>query len=85
MKRVDPDVHIPHGIKYSLTLHDCSNKRVLGYDNAHGIKPGNKKYGGKRLVWDHKHNKEKIQVYEFEGPGQLMEDFWKDVNLIIGK
>jgi len=37
------------------------------------------------LEWDHKHNKEKIQAYEFESPGQLMEDFWKDVNEIIGK
>jgi len=64
VKRVVPDEHIPHGIKYSLTLHDRSNKRVMGYDNAHGIKPGNKKYSGKIIVWDHKHNKEKIQIYE---------------------
>ena len=26
--------HIPHGIKYSLTLHDRYNQRVIGYDNA---------------------------------------------------
>ena len=29
--------HIPHGIKYSLTLHDKYNRRIVGYDNAHGI------------------------------------------------
>jgi hypothetical protein len=45
--RVSPTIHIPHGVKYSLTLHDRSNVRILGYDNAHGIKPG-KKYGTKR-------------------------------------
>lgn len=25
---------IPHGIRYSLTLHAPSGKRILGYDNA---------------------------------------------------
>jgi len=30
--------HIPHGIKYSLTLHDKYNKRIIGFDNAHAFK-----------------------------------------------
>ncbi len=34
-KQVVVNEHIPHGIKYSLTLHDPSNTRILGYDNAH--------------------------------------------------
>lgn len=34
----DPTDHIPHGSKYSLTLHDSYNIRILGYDNAHGTK-----------------------------------------------
>ena len=41
VKKVEPNIHIPHGIKYSITLHDSNNHRVLGYDNAHGIKPKN--------------------------------------------
>ena len=85
VKRVEPDENIPHGIKYSLTLHDRSNKRVVGYDNAHAVKSRSKRFSGKRLVWDHKHNKEKVKAYEFESPGQLMEDFWKDVSEIIEK
>lgn len=48
--RVTPSEHIPHGIRYSLTLHDRHNVRLLGDDNAHGIKPQRKKYGAKRLV-----------------------------------
>ncbi len=28
---------IPHGVRYSLTLHEPYGKRILGYDNAHGI------------------------------------------------
>ncbi len=43
--------HIPHGIKYSLTLHDKYNRRIVGYDNAHGIKPPKKKkFSGNRQV-----------------------------------
>jgi len=36
--RVTPTAQIPHGIKYSLTLHDRNNTRVLGFDNAHAFK-----------------------------------------------
>lgn len=31
---------VQHGIRYSLTLHDGNGTRVLGYDNAHAVKPG---------------------------------------------
>ncbi|MBT4286964.1 MAG: hypothetical protein HOD92_06460 [Deltaproteobacteria bacterium] len=79
VKQVEPNSNIPHGIKYSLTLHDRYNNRIVGYDNAHGIKPKKKKYGTKRIVWDHKHNKEITKPYEFENAGQLLEDFWNDV------
>jgi len=37
--RVEPDRHIPQGIRYSITLHDRYNHRVLGFDNAHAYKP----------------------------------------------
>lgn len=84
-KQVTANEHIPHGIKYSLTLHNPYNLRVLGYDNAHGIKPKKKKYGAKRLVWDHKHEKKIVEPYEFENAAQLMEDFWSDVDRIISE
>ena len=37
--RIEPTTEIPHGIRYSLTLHAPHGKRILGYDNAHTIKP----------------------------------------------
>ncbi len=49
-KQVEVTVHRPHGIKYSLTLHNKNNTRILGFDNAHRIKrPGRrpKKYTGR--------------------------------------
>lgn len=39
VRNVKATSQIPHGIKYSLTLHDNNNRRILGYDNAHAIKP----------------------------------------------
>ncbi len=82
-KVVEPNDKIPHGIRYSLTLHDRCNRRILGYDNAHGIRPKKKKFGAKKIEWDHKHNKDSIKSYEFENAGQLLEDFWNDVDHII--
>ncbi len=57
--RITPTQQIPHGIRYSLTLHDRNNTRVLGFDNAHAFKPKKKKYGARKITWDHKHKMEK--------------------------
>ncbi len=74
---------IPHGIKYSLTLHDRNNTRLFGFDNAHTFKPKKKKYGGQKITWDHKHKTDKVYAYEFESASQLIEDFWKAVEEIL--
>lgn len=77
---VSPSEHIPHGISYSLTLHDSSNRRVIGFDNAHAIKPKRKKYGARKVTWDHKHRQDNVFPYEFESAAQLLEDFWNTVD-----
>ena len=82
--RVEPSKEIPHGIKCSLTLHDSHNRRILGFDIAHGIKLKKHRYAAKKTTWDHKHLENKIHDYEFESAGQLLEDFWKEVNRILG-
>ncbi|OEU69970.1 MAG: hypothetical protein BA864_01125 [Desulfuromonadales bacterium C00003093] len=73
--QVDPSPQIPHGISYSLTFHDKYNRRVIGFDNAHGIKPKRKRFVARKVTWDHKHQMEKVFEYEFESAGQLLEDF----------
>jgi len=35
VKKVRKTVEKPHGMKYSLTLHDPNGNRVFGIDNAH--------------------------------------------------
>lgn len=81
--RAEPSPSIPHGINYSLTLHDRNNTRILGFDNAHAIKPKRKKYGARKVTWDHFHKIEKTHPYEFETTGQLLEDFWVAVEAIL--
>ena len=81
--RVAPSPQIPHGIRYTLTLHDRNNTRILRLDNLHAHKPKRKKYGARKLTWDHKHKMEKLYPYEFESASQLIEDFWKAVDEIL--
>lgn len=74
---------IPHGIKYSLTLHDQYGKRLLGYDNAHAPKlPKKYKHAGRVVTYDHKHRHlhDKGFPYEFQDPAQLLTDFFADVD-----
>lgn len=83
---VDVSVQIPHGIRYSLTLHEPHGKRILGYDNAHGTKlPGKFKYAGRILAHDHKHRhaSDKGVHYEFKDAQTLINDFFRDVDRVL--
>ena len=85
-RRVDPTPEIPHGIRYSLKLHDPNGTRILGYDNAHGVKrPRKYKYAGHVLAYDHKHrhSEDKGIAYEFQDADQLMKDFFADVDRVL--
>jgi hypothetical protein len=83
--RVNPEQHIPHGVRYSLTLHDRFNRRVPGFDNAHAIRSARKGFGARKITWDHKHKRDTISPYEYESASQLLEDFWREVERIMGQ
>ena len=85
-RRVPMSLHAGHGIRYSLTLHDRHGTRVLGYDNAHAVKPPKKfKFAGQRLPYDHRHRASSdIGVpYAFESAHRLLEDFFAEVDRVI--
>jgi len=82
-KKVEPTNQIPHGIRYSLTLHDRNNTRILGFDNAHVHKTQQMKYGARKVTRDHKHKTEKVYNYEFKSASRLLEDFWDAVDQIL--
>ena len=77
---------VPHGIRYSLTLHAPRGERILGYDNAHAVKPPNKfKYAGRVLAYDHRHRSasDKGIPYEFAAAHQLLTDFFAEVDRVL--
>lgn len=84
VSRVKVSKERPHGISYAMTLHDPSNKRILGFDNAHAVKPrgSRRKYIGRRVVFDHKHVDEKDlgTPYSFDSAEQLLIDFFDAVD-----
>lgn len=82
--QVEPEPHVPHGVRYSLTLHDRYNQRILGFDNAHAIRPPKKGYAARKITWDHRHKRDKISSYEYVSASQLLEDFWREVERITG-
>lgn len=85
VKKVDAvSAAIPHGVRYSLTLHNAKNQRVFGIDNAHLPKLRKKKYGAKKITWDHQHKQDTVKDYEYDSPGKLLEDFWAEVERIMG-
>jgi hypothetical protein len=77
----------PHGIRYSLTLHAPDNTRLIGFDNADGVKPvGSRfKHAGKRFPYDHRHRHalDEGVLYEFDTAYQLVSDFYAEVDRVL--
>lgn len=56
----------PHGLKYSLTLHDeRTGRRIYGLDNAHAA-------SRRRHEFDHRHvySRQRIVPYAYTGPAR---------------
>lgn len=70
------------GVRYSLTLHDKNNKRILGFDNAHDIEYGAKHMVKPKRTFEHIHvyGSKQPEPYNFTSSSKLLEDFWAAVN-----
>ncbi|MGQ3683584.1 MAG: toxin-antitoxin system TumE family protein [Candidatus Loosdrechtia sp.] len=66
--QVNPSHDKPHGYKYSL-VYIVKGKRVIGYDNAEG-------------KGDHRHYRDKEEVYTFKSVDKLIEDFYNDIRKV---
>lgn len=73
----------PHGLDYSLTLHDGDGERLLGFDNAHSITEGTGPGARTRIEYDHKHKGERVRFYEYKDAMSQLTDFWTEVELIL--
>ncbi len=84
--RVEATEGRPHGIKYSLTLHDKEGVRLMGFDNAHAVEDKQRgKFSKHRKLskWDHKHKFKDVSIitpYDYETADKLVSDFWAAVD-----
>lgn len=78
---IEPDGSRPHGIRYALTLHDASNRRILGFDNAHAVKRPGGRFVEQRRVYDHLHRgpNDAGVPYSYVSAAKLVGDFWQAV------
>lgn len=81
IKRVQPTTLRPHGLRYSFTLHGPGGKRLLGFDNAHTIRPPGTKHRKRPTAADHWHRtgSDKGRIYKYQGAEQLLDDFFREV------
>ena len=76
----------PHGIAYSLTLHNPSGQRILGFDNAHAVKRVKRgRYSGRCVEYDHVHRfqSDPGKPYAFVDAYQLLSDFFVAVDRVL--
>jgi Family of unknown function (DUF6516) len=83
VQRVDPTPERPHGLSFSLTLHDESGERLVGFDNAHAVQPTKGPGGKSRRRQDHRHRLRTIRPYDYTDGATLLADFWAEVDTML--
>ena len=78
---IEPDEMRPHGVRYELSLHDASNRRIIGFDNAHPVKHPGGRFVKQPRTYDHLHRgpTDAGVPYSYTTAGKLVGDFWKAV------
>lgn len=74
--RVPASKERPHGLDYSLTLHDRNGERIVSFDNAHPVRRSAGPGGKGKDVRDHRHRLKTIRPYEYQDAATLVADFW---------
>lgn len=82
-QRVPPDAHRPHGVSYTLTVHDSGGRRVFGIDNAHVVRLTRGPAGRSSAARDHLHRGESVRSYTYRNAETLIDDFWREVEAIL--
>ena len=72
----------PHGLSYSLTLHDARGQRLVGFDNAHAAAK-KKGRGRQRAGLDHRHRIKTVRPYEYPDAATPLTDFWAEVESVL--
>jgi len=83
VRRVPPNAEKPHGLDYSLTLHGPDGARLVGFDNAHPVRPTAGPAGRARARHDHRHRHRTVRPYDYQDAGTLLVDFWTEVEAVL--
>jgi hypothetical protein len=78
VNKVPPTPEKPHGLDYSLTLHDRNGDRLVGFDNAHPV--ANQRRGKPQ---DHRHRIRTVKPYDYRDAATLLSDFWTEVDKVL--
>jgi hypothetical protein len=81
VKQVPSSPERPHGLSYSLTLHDEKGARLVGFDNAHAAPARRRR--GKAAPHDHRHRLGTTRIYEYRDAASLLADFWTEVISVL--
>lgn len=84
---VKADATRPHGIDYSLTLHEPGGRRILGFDNAHAVAaPGSrfKRLARQRDHW-HRTDSDPGRPYVFVDAPTLIADFFAEAERALAE
>ena len=75
----------PHGMSYAFTLHGPDGKRLIGYDNAHGVAHRGARFKQNPTAYDHWHRDagDAGRPYEFVGAEQLIIDFFDEIERVL--
>ncbi len=80
VRRVTPSPGRPHGVEYSLTMHDSNNRRLVGFDNAHPVPQTKRARRSGSRAYDHRHRLGAVKPYKYENAAKLVADFWEVVD-----
>lgn len=85
IRRVKKTAVRPHGLRYSFTLHDPDGVRLLGFDNAHTVRPPGSRFKSRPEAADHWHRTESDEgrPYEFSDAETLIDDFMNEVARVL--
>jgi hypothetical protein len=83
VRAINPTPEKPHGLDYSLTLHDENGERLAGFDNAHPVRPVKGPSGKKRGKQDHRHRFRTVKPYDYKDAETLLQDFWNEVDSVL--
>ena len=81
--QVPPTTERPHGIDYALTLHGPDGERLVGFDNAHPLRPTSGPSGRRRARRDHMHRLRSVRPYDYADAAGLLADFWAEVDAVL--